>query len=218
MTSKVEICNLALSNIRSSSINSIDESSIGAQQCKLKYDILRKMLLKTTPWGFCHKIIALAVLDTEVFNWSRAYQYPVDCLLINRLVGEQEKLENSTADVVSRFSDSQLFAMRNSRTKVQYEIYNFSNNKIIASNSPNLRIDYIADVVDTNLFPDTLVLAFSHLLASEIAIPIVGAETGRQLRSDSLAMYNQYLDSALVDNLNEQHSDVAESEFITVRR
>jgi hypothetical protein len=216
MTSEVEICNLALSNIRAGSINSLNEASLPAQTCKLKYNIIRDMLLTTMPWGFCHKIIALAVLETEVFSWSRAYQYPSDCLRINRLVGEQEQLLNSND--VSRFTDSQLFAINNFRKKVPYEIFNFSNNKIIAANEPNLRVDYIAAVTDPTLFPTTFVMAFSHLLASEIAIPIVGAENGRQLRSDSFAIYNQYLNSAMADDLNEQHADVAESEFINARR
>ena len=45
MTSVVDICNLALSNIRAGSINNIDEVSLQAQQCKLKYPFMRDRLL-----------------------------------------------------------------------------------------------------------------------------------------------------------------------------
>ena len=86
MASEIEICNLALSNIRAGSINSFTEGSLQAQQCNLKYSILRNRVLKES-WGFNHKIRALSVLTTEVFNWVYAYQYPTDCLKINRLVG-----------------------------------------------------------------------------------------------------------------------------------
>ena len=45
MASEVEICNLALSNIRAGSINSLTEGSLQAQICKLKYPILRDLCI-----------------------------------------------------------------------------------------------------------------------------------------------------------------------------
>ena len=82
MASDVEICNIALSNIRAGSINSLDENSLQAQQCKLKYALLRDRMLTEVPWTFNRKIRALSVLTTEIFNWAYAYQYPTDCLKI----------------------------------------------------------------------------------------------------------------------------------------
>lgn len=216
MTSKVEICNLALSNIRAGSINSIDEQSLPAQVCALKYDIIRDMMLTEVIWGFAHKIKGLALLDTEIFNWAYAYQYPVDCFKINRLVGEQEQLLNADAGSVSRALESQL--LPSIRKQVSYEVFNFDGNKVIGANESNLRIDYVANITDPNLFSNSFILAFSHLLAAEIAIPIVGVEKGRQLRSDSLQMYKEYLATAESDDLNEQYYEVPLSELETVRR
>lgn len=216
MTSEVEICNLALSNIRAGSINSLEESSLPAQVCSLKYDIIRDMMLTEIPWGFAHKIKGLAVLTTEIFNWAYAYQYPVDCFKINRLIGAEEQLLNADADAVSRALDSEL--LRNIRRQVSYEIFNFDDNKVIGSNESELRIDYIANVTDPNLFSNNFVLAFSHLLAAEIAIPVVGVEKGRQLRSDSLTMYKEYLATAEADDLNEQYYESPLSELETIRR
>lgn len=216
MTSEVEICNLALSNIRAGSINNLDESSLPAQVCSLKYPIIRDMMLTEVPWGFAHKIKGLAVLETEIFNWAYAYQYPVDCFKINRLIGEQEQLLNADADSVSRALDSEL--LRNIRRQVPYEIFNFDNNKVIGSNESNLRIDYVANITDPNLFSNNFVLAFSHLLAAEVALPIVGVEKGRQLRSDSLQMYKEYLATAESDDLNEQYYEPHLSELETIRR
>jgi len=216
MTSEVEICNMALSNIRAGSINSLDEASLPAQICKLKYNIIRDMLLTEVPWGFAHKIKGLSLLTTEIFNWVYAYQYPVDCFKINRLIGAQEQLLNADADSVSRALDSQLLPYR--RIQVSYEIFNFDNNKVIGANESDLRIDYIANITDPNLFSNNFILAFSHLLASEIAVPIVGVEKGRQLRSDSLQMYKEYLATAEADDLNEQYFAPDLSEFETIRR
>ena len=120
MTDEVEICNLGLSNIRGGSINNLDEGSIQAQVCKLKYPVMRDRLLKESPWGFNHKIKALSVLTTEVFNWAYAYQYPTDCLKINRLVGAYEELANADADVISRLLDSQLLPFLDTHPRVTH--------------------------------------------------------------------------------------------------
>lgn len=218
MASEIEICNLALSNMRSQSINSFTEGSLQAQQCKLKYPILRDRLLTEIPWGFNHKIKALSLLSTEIFNWAYAYQYPTDCLKINRLVGAHEELANADADVVSRMRESELFSLSDIRVKIPYEVFNFSNNKVIGSNDADLRIDYSAKVTDPNLFSNDFIMAFSHLLTSELAIPIIGAETGRQIRSDSLQLYKTYLDAAIANDMNEQYDTPALSEFETIRR
>lgn len=217
MTSVVEICNLALSNIRAGSINSLDESSLQAQQCKLKYPFMRNICLKQM-WGFNRKIEVLAVLTTEIFNWAYAYQYPSDCLKINRLIGEYEELANADADVISRLIDSQLLPLNDMRNTIPYEIFNFSNNKVIGANEAELRIEYAARIEDPNLYTDIFILALSHLLSSELAIPLIGAEVGRQLRDDSLTLYTSYLDSAVEDDANEKYTTPAESEYVTIRR
>lgn len=218
MASVVEICNLALSNIRAGSINSLTEGSLQSQICKLKYPFIRDRCLTEMPWGFNRKIRGLSVLTTEIFNWARAYQYPIDCLKIHRLVGAQEELANADADVVSRLIDSQLLPINDIRNQIPFEVFNFNDNKVIGTNEAELRIDYAAKVEDPNLFTTDFIMALSHLLASEIAIPIVGAELGRQLRSDSFQIYKSYLDAAITNDLNDQYDTPPESEFVTVRR
>jgi len=71
---------------------------------------------------------------------------------------------------------------------------------------------------DPNLFSTSFVLTLSHLLSSELAIPIIGSEVGRKLRSDSLQIYKEYLNNSIADDLNEQYSEPALSEFETIRR
>ncbi len=218
MTSEVEICNLALSNIRSGGINSLDESSLQAQQCKLKYFILRDRILTEIPWSFNRSIKSLNLLTIDIFNWSYAYSYPSDCLKINRLVGAHEKLSNANADIVSRLLDSQLLPLRDLRSQIPYEIFNANNVKVIATNESELSLDYVSKITDPNLFSTDFILAFSHLLSSELAIPLIGAEVGRQLRSDSLTIYTNYLNTAIANDMNEQYDTPALSEYETIRR
>lgn len=207
--SPVEICNLALSNIRAGSINSLNESSVQAQQCKLKYDILRNRCLRETDWQFSRKIKALSLLTIEVFNWSKAYSYPVDCLKINRVMGEHEKVTASSHTVNT--------PSLHRRQQTPYEVFNFDDVKVIGASQENLYIDYVALVDDPNLYSDDFVIALSHLLASEIAIPIVGGELGQSLRGQSLELYSSYIASAATDNHNDQYLPVPDSEYVTVR-
>ena len=61
-------------------------------------------------------------------------------------------------------------------------------------------------------------MALSYLLAAEIAVNIVGAELGRALRADSFKMYQNYLNSAIANDLNEQYQPVLDSEYVIARR
>lgn len=216
MADEIEICNLALSNIRAGSINSFTESSLQAQNCKLKYAFMRDRCLKES-WDFNRTIAALATIEVTIYNWAYAYSYPANCLKIHRIIPEYEEITGD-ASVVSRLIDTQVLPISAYRRQVPHEIFNFSNVKVIGCNETTLYIDYAKKVEDPNLFSDDFILALSHLLASEIAVPLVGAEKGRQLRSDSLQLYESYINSAAVDDSNESFLESNDSEFVTVRR
>lgn len=216
MASEVEICNLALSDIRAGSINSLDESSLQAQQCKLKYPHLRDMLLRDVPWNFAHKTDALALLTDDLFNWVYSYQYPSDCLYINRLVLNYEQF-GATGDGVYRNRHIEDIYTPDLDRQIKYEIQNVNNNRVIAANETELRISYRTRVTDPNLFDTLFIQTFVKLLASELAIPVVGAEVGRQFRSDALQLYEAYLLEATASNGNEGYTEPVESDFITIR-
>ncbi len=132
-------------------------------------------------------------------------------------MGAFEELPSGSVDVVSRFRDSRLISLKDLRRQIPYEIFNFDDTKIIGSDQPDLRIDFAAKVSEPNLYSDDFIMALSHLLASEIAIAIVGAELGRALRNDSLQLYRQYLASAISNDQNDQYILPSESDFVLVR-
>lgn len=216
MASDIEIANLALSNIRAGSINSFTEASIQAQQCKLKYSIVRDMLLRDAPWQFAHKIEALALLDDELFNWAYVYQYPSDALYVNRVLLNWTEVTSNDSAISTRYYDRDLFGP-NMDAQVKYEVYNIDGNRVIACNDAEVRIDYRARVTDPNLFPSSFILALGHLLAAEIAIPLVGVDVGAALREQSLQMYRGYIQTAIASDMNEQYHEPNDSEFITGR-
>lgn len=217
MASEVEICNLALSNIRAGSINSFTEASLQAQQCKLKYPFLRDMLLRDVPWSFAHKVDTLAVLTDDLFNWVYSYQYPSDCLYINRLILNYEAF-GDTGDGVTRSRHIEEIYTPDLDKQVKYELQNVDGNRVIAANEPELKISYRKKVTDPNLFDSLFIQAFVQLLTSELAIPIVGAEVGRQLRADAYQLYQGYILEATAATMNESYIEPRDSDFITIRR
>lgn len=217
MTSEVEICNIALSNIRAGSINSLNESSIQAEICKLKYPIMRDRCLRDGPWMFNRKVDALASATVDVFNWAYTYSYPFDCLKIRRLVGSYEELPAGSANVASRLLDSRVLPNKGYRRQIPYEVFNYDNERVLGSDQPDLRIDYAAKITDPNLFSDDFVLALAYLLSSELAVPIAGAEMGRALRNESFQIYARYMASAMSADQNDQYLSPKESDYITIR-
>lgn len=218
MASEIEICNLALSNIRAGSINSFNEGSVQAQQCKLKYGILRDRCLREIAWQFNNTIRPLASLSVDIFNWAYTYSYPVDCLKIHRLVGAYEAIPQGSSDVVSRLRDPSILSLRDAKKQIPYEVFNVDDVRVIGADESNLRANFARKVTDPNLFSDDFIMALSHLMASELAVPIVGAELGRALRSDSLTMYKEYLASAIATDMNDTYHTPEESDFVNVRR
>lgn len=221
MTSQVEICNIALSNIRAQSINSIDEAGVNAQYCKLKYEFLRKFMLRSSPWNFARKQAVLAALTDELFDWVYAYQYPSDCLRINKLMSSTDRLSQSSDGNAVRpeyYDNNPLNDYANRRKSVEYAVMNFENNKVIGANESELWIDYQIDIADPNKFDDSFIMAFSWYLSAEIAVPIIGGDNGRAERSNALKIYQATLADAMAMDSNEQNNgDMPESELILAR-
>tara|TARA_R110000851_G_C12921236_1_gene550323 strand:- start:155 stop:790 length:636 start_codon:yes stop_codon:yes gene_type:complete len=210
MASETDICNIALSHIRAGSINSLDDNSLQAKQCKLMYPILRDQMLTDNDWQFSAKRQPLVLLDEEVFGYSRVYKYPNDCLYINRILPQY--LDVQTTAHGSRADQSSI-----DKFQVPYDVMNVDGVQVIVTNYEDLRIDYRSKVTKTNLFNTQFFMTLSRLIASEVAIPLVGMEKGRALQQDNFQLYEAYLRNAVEATTNQQYTPPAESEFVTAR-
>lgn len=212
MASVIEVCNQALSHLRAGGINSLEERSVQAQTCKLHFDSARDQMLANTDWPFNHVLKPLALLTDEIIGWTHIWIYPSDCLHVNALVRQMdvpvthgEALSHCARD----WPKSQPVARR---------LYNLNNKRVIATNESDLWVDYRARVVDMNLWDVEARIALSYLLASYMAISLAGVKDGRQLRTDTLALYNAFKTSSANESANQQYMPEQESEFITIRR
>lgn len=218
MATEVDIANLALSFIRAGTISSFDENSLQAKQCRLQYPILRDQMLQESNWNFASGIKPLAELETDVFNWAYVYQYPSDCLHINRAIPDFEEISQDNKRSGFTYPYGYEYVDRfDSNRSVEYQVLNQDGVKVVVSNYQNLRIFYRFRVTDTEMFTFNFVQALAHLLAAHISIPLVGIELGRQLRVDELNIYQSYINTAVNSDMNEQKVEVPDSDFVNVR-
>ena len=210
MSSEVEICKLALSEVRGGNINSLDDPTVPAQQCKLKYPIFRDQLLASHDFSFNQSIKALALLTDTIFDWEYVYQYPVDCLYVKEII---PNVESSIYSYDRPFSDPvTLF-----QNDVEYKVLMNNDVKVIVSNHPDLRINYRRSVSDPNFYEHNFRMALSYIIAAGIAVPLAGIKEGTLLKQGLLEMHEYYLNKALMSSANQQSSYTPDSEFITVR-
>lgn len=114
MTSKTEICNIALQKIGAGRIvDLLEEQQTGvkeAVECDLAYDHCRKILIRSHPWNCSTKRATLGPLAAAPdWEYTTQYELPADCLRVfhvnvprgQRWVIEGNQLLTDTSDSVS---------------------------------------------------------------------------------------------------------------------
>lgn len=82
-TSFVELANSALTKIGEQAILSFDDDSNAARVMKLRFEPVKKIVLRMHPWNCAIKRANLApVVGAPVFEYSYAFNIPSDCLRI----------------------------------------------------------------------------------------------------------------------------------------
>lgn len=82
-TTKVSICNEALSMIGAKTIQSFDDNTENARRCAAIYDSSRRALLRMHPWSFAKRRAQLAPVTTyPAFGYSHAFPLPKDFIRV----------------------------------------------------------------------------------------------------------------------------------------
>lgn len=168
MANTLDICNLALSHVAAYPIQSLDERTKEARECKRLYSVARDAMLEAHDWGIARKQAALALLDEEVSGWDYVYAWPTDCI-VPRKIYDPSEVAGSTP------------------IKFEFRVNEDLNRRVIVTNEEDAELIYTAKITDANLFTSMMVDALGFRLASDLAIP---------LRSDSklqVSMLNQFL-------------------------
>lgn len=159
-----DICNMALSYIGKNRINSLDEKSEAARQCKIHYEHVRRQLLSAQRWVFAERTVKLAILNSEVPGWDYVYAYPQQCLNIRQIYDV-----NGAAGKDDEFHEYTVVTINDST-------------KAICTNIENAWADYTADTENANIFSPDFTEALARGLAAALSVPLMGSANTQQVQ------------------------------------
>lgn len=182
-TDDVQIANMSLVHLAHTTfIESFDQQGKEAKLCKLFYNTAREATLEGADWSFARSRLALASHqeDPPEGVWAYRYQYPSDCVKFRYIVNPA----GPKAD------------------PVPYEIERADNGtRSILTNMETATGVYTRNETSTSLFTNSFVVALSHRLAYDLAMPMA------RKRTDKQDQFNEFLAAlrwAEVDNANER--------------
>ncbi len=84
--SEVSICNLAMTRLGTSRIESLSDNNENAIKCNAVYSFIRDNMIANHNWNFALKEAELSVLveTPELDDWAYKFQLPTDCLRVVR--------------------------------------------------------------------------------------------------------------------------------------
>lgn len=184
-----DICNLALSHVGSTTVlQSLSEVYKEAQQCNLHYEPARQEVLRRIDWGFAKRTVALASQGDPPSTWRFSYAYPSAC------------------ERVLKVYDPRLYS-RDASPLPPFEVSASDNQEFrrIWSDQDEAVAEYIADVTQVSAFDQQFVMALSHLIASRLAVPLMG---DHDVAERMLNRYEYYIQQAAMSDRKERREDM----------
>ena len=193
-TSKMDICNLALSNFGGGKITSFDDGKEQSRLCDLYYTNALETTLEDFPWNFAQRIEYLA-LSTKTFpGWDYAYLYPANCVKIWKVFdesGEHTDINN------------------------ECNIYSDGTNKYFVCNIENAYCRFSAKINDSSLYTPTFIEALSFLLSAKIVNQLSG---NAQKATEMMQKYQIAINRAMLSNAAERNvKPLMSKRYVTVR-
>lgn len=195
MASIVEICNMALSEVGSGPIVSLNDATTEAEQCRIHYSTARDKVLGEREWTFAVTRRELAKSATDpAYGHPNQFQLPSDCIRVLQCHSSSD-VEPQSAPNSTDWSKEGPF---------------------VISDSDGIWCRYLRRVEDPNEFSAGFISALSFYLASRLAIPL---QQNRGLRTELLQIYELELrKAAAVDGLQGRNKTVRFSRLDSVRR
>jgi hypothetical protein len=204
MADPVSIYNMALSHVGvGAEVQSTTEDSTEANACRRFFDQCRDELLTDFPWPFATKTARLAlVANNPTIEWEHSYQYPQDCLSLQRILGgirNETRAERIPFRIQSDGNGGMLiFTDFQDTVNGTYAAY-------------TMRVD------DPTYWPANFVQAMGFLLASYIGARITSGDP-MKLADRAVQLESRAHEIAQRAAANEeQPEELPESEFISAR-
>lgn len=218
MASKTDICNMALSHLKSGIeiTNVVTEQSQAAKACRRYYDTIRDEFQSSFAWNFNKKTAALTwVADNPTTVWSFSYTYPTDCLFARRIASVTVDAQDSFAAPVNAIA-----VIGNTTTPVQdtqnsaipFEVAG----TLIYTNMPSAILEYSYRNDDETTWPAKVSIAMSYALASYIAPRMTDGDPFNMVEK-MMALAEKKLNEAKAASGNERLRIQPDSEFTRMR-
>ena len=197
-SSQTDICNQAIALIKAKAIQSIEENSLEARECRRFYpQVVAEMLEGPHDWSFANRRVALAaVTNGREHEWLFAYAVPADMASPIRLIPDLSSLGFPALLPGQSYGDVWLLGGLYERPYV-------IENGIVYSDEETAFLEYAINDVDEVVLPALVVRALTHDLASRIAVPVKG---DRKLRRELLEETDLFWQRAIADDKN-RHPD-----------
>ena len=148
MTSKVKICNMALSRLGADTITSLTDNTTEAKLCNTLFNDLADRVMMQGSWTSTVTRVDLALTtNTPSFGYTNEFQLPVDPLCL-KVLNIDEIVTGSIP-------------------------YRIEGDKLL-TDTDTIKIRYIAQLTNTEDYDPLLTEAIEVLLASYLALPIAG--------------------------------------------
>lgn len=185
-SSEVDICNLALTQLREQPITSLtDDASEAAQLCDRLYADARDWVLRAHPWNFAVRRRSLAqVSPGPDFGYVNAFALPADpfCLRV--------------------------MTVNDPGTYTRYKI----EGRQLLTDDGSVNLVYVARVIDVNTYDAGFVQALAAYLAAQLAYPLTA---NRNLAGERLDIFNDHMRRAkAIDGIEDVHDGTVISPFV----
>jgi hypothetical protein len=189
MSSKVQLCNLALARLGAARITSLSDNTNEAKLCNLMFDDIAEEVMSEGAWSSTVSRASLALTaNTPAYGYTYEFQLPTDpfCLRVLEI---------------------------NDLTSGDYD-YRIEGDKLLA-NINTMKIRYIGRITDTQSYDPMLKRAVVSRLAAELAYPITGnLQTSKAMQE----LYQFHIaDGLAVDGTQGSVEDVFRSDDVDVR-
>lgn len=206
MTSKIEVCNRALSKLGDARITDLDADLKAARAVSAAFDSVRDDELRAHGWSFAMKRTQLAAeVVAPSFGFSYAYQLPTDCLRLWQL-GEWY------------WSGPDLSDYRNAEGApyvIEGKFILTSEGRSTNGSAAPLKLRYLYRVEDTGQWDATFVEAFACRLAMEVCDELTQSDTKFQKVQQQ---YNEAIKRAMRANAVELPPEyIADDSWVTAR-
>lgn len=180
MSSKIEICNLALGFLGEPPIADMDEKTPSAEVCKLYFKPALSELLREHPWNFAtarEKLVPLEMPTAWESEYSFAYAYPAHCLSLHFLINPQGGKERNF-----------MLAFDATRT-------------VVLANLPGAVAAFTRYVDDTTRFDPAFCMAFARKMQCMLVKPLL--KNNPNLVKEAEELFRQALEAARLQDVKE---------------